>query len=70
MYGNLSRALDDKNIAQRVVASLIGCSERTVTNKINGTTDFTISEAFMIHRNLLPEFNVDYLFKTTDDQAS
>ena len=43
-----------------------GCSEKTVTNKISGRTDFTISEALKIHRNLLPEFDMDYIFFATD----
>ena len=70
MYGNLCTELKRKNIAQKVVADLIGCTERTVTNKINGSTDFTISEAFAIRKNLLPEFDMDYIFKTTTDTRS
>ena len=65
MYGNLCNALRSKNVAQKAVSELIGCTERTLTNKINGTTDFTITEAFAIHKNLLPEFDIDYIFKVT-----
>lgn len=70
MYGNLSSELQRKNIAQKVIADLIGCSEKTVTNKISGRTDFTISEALKIHRNLLPEFDMDYIFRTADDSRT
>lgn len=65
MYGNLSNELNRKNITRRVVAELINCTEKTVDNKIKGQTDFTISEAFEIHRNLLPEFDIDFLFSRT-----
>lgn len=65
MYGNLCNELKRKNITHRVVADLIKCTERTVSNKISGDTDFTVSEAFTIRKNLLPEFNMDYLFSRT-----
>lgn len=69
MYGNLCIELRKKNIAQKAVSELIGCTERTMTNKLNGTTDFTISEAFLIHKNLLPEFSMDYIFEVTSAPA-
>ena len=70
MYGNLSTELKRKNITQKVVADLIKSTEKTANNKILGKTDFTISEAFSIHKNLLPEFDIDYLFTRTDDHRS
>ena len=65
MYGNLSTELKRKNIASKVVAGLLDCTEKTANNKICGVTDFTITEAFAIHKNLLPEFDIDYLFTRT-----
>lgn len=65
MYGNLCNELKRKNITQKVVADLIKCTEKSVNNKIHGKTDFTIAEAFAIHRNLLPEFDIDFLFSRT-----
>lgn len=65
MYGNLRNELKRKNIAQKVVADLISCTEKSVNNKICGKTDFTIREAFVIHKNLLPEFDMDYIFTDT-----
>ena len=70
MYGNLSTELRRKNITQKVVADLIKSTEKTANNKILGKTDFTISEAFLIHRNLLPEFDIDYIFTVTDDRTA
>lgn len=70
MYGNLSNELKRKNITQKVVADLIKCTEKTANNKILGKTDFTISEAFAIHKNLLPEFDMDYIFFATDSHSA
>lgn len=62
MYENLRLELARKNITQEAVAKLIGCTEKTLRNKLNGTTDFTVSEAMLINDNILPEFGFGYLF--------
>jgi plasmid maintenance system antidote protein VapI len=58
-----------KNITNKAVAELIGAAEKTVVNKLNGTSEFTISEAIAININLLPEFNLSYLCSPTDHSA-
>lgn len=62
MYKNLENELRRKNISNAAVASLLQCTEKTFYNKLHGNTEFYLSEGFLIHRNLLPEFNIDYLF--------
>lgn len=69
MLANLNRELRRKNISQRTVAKMLDVSEKTIVNKMNGTTEFTVGEAFMIHREILPEFTMDYLFAETDQSA-
>ena len=70
MLANLSHELRRKNITQNVVARMIGVSDKTLTNKLNGTTEFTINEAVTIRNNLLPEFTMDYLFATDDEKGA
>lgn len=65
MYDNLVTELRRKNITNKAVAELIGTSEKTVFNKINGVTEFTVPEAMAIRNNLLPEFRIGYLFTRT-----
>jgi len=62
MFPNLSNELKDKGITLKAVAILIGCTEKTLQNKMNGITEFTLSEALLINENLLPEFRLQYLF--------
>lgn len=62
MYEILEAELRKKNISNAAVASLLNCSEKTFYNKLHGNTEFTLTEGFLIHRNLLPEYNIDYLF--------
>lgn len=68
MLTNLSNELQHKNVTRRAVAKMLGLSEKSIVNKMNGTSEFTIGEALMIRREILPEFTFDYLF--TDDQSA
>lgn len=65
MYNNLMHELRKKNITNKAVAELIGITEKTLFNKVNGVTEFTLTEAMAINDNLLPEFKLDYLFTRT-----
>ena len=65
MYHNLVHELKKKNITNKAVAELIGTTEKTFFNKVNGASEFTLTEAMSINDNLLPEFRLDYLFTRT-----
>jgi len=66
MKANLRAALDKKGITNRAVCELLGISDKTLYNKISGATDFTIAEALLISKNLLPEYTMEYLFTPAD----
>lgn len=59
---NLENALNQKGIAKTVVMNLLNISRSTLDNKLAGRTEFTIDEAFKIKENLLPEYDIEYLF--------
>lgn len=65
MLENLNSALQRKNVTQDAVAKTLGISRKTLTNKLNGSTSFTIDEAFSVQHNFLPEYTMDYLFRET-----
>ena len=44
------------------VQALLGCSPKTVQNKLNGETDFSVSEAFKIRDAFFPGLRMEYLF--------
>ncbi len=46
------------------LSSKIGVSEKTLRNKINGDTDFTLPEAQAIRRLLESDLTLDELFET------
>lgn len=63
---NVRVALSQKNISMKALAQFLGVSEKTIQNKIQGDTDFTFPEAKRIKKELLPEYDYDYLFATDD----
>lgn len=62
MYPNLMKELGRKHISNKAMAAIIGCSEKSVYNKVTGETDFTWKEIRAIKNDLLPEFELSYLF--------
>ena len=65
MFANLAKELKNKGITYRAIAGLIGCSEKTIQNKMSGVTDFTLNEVLLINENMFPEYELKYLFKRT-----
>lgn len=66
MLNNLRAAMAAKKISVVAMAKLIGTTEKTVNNKINSVSEFTISEALLIKENLFAEYELSYLFASTE----
>lgn len=64
MLQNLRNALDTKGITLTAYAAVLGVSQKTLWNKINEEIPFTYPEVKTTMRELLPEYNSDYLFKS------
>lgn len=69
MFINLKSTLQQKRISIKQYAEFLGVTEKTVQNKINGSTDFTYPEFKKTCTLLLPEYNPDYLFATEADPS-
>lgn len=67
----LKQALDSRGITQKSCAELLGITEKTLYNKMTGSTEFTYSEVKRL-RAFLPEYNIDYLLsdERADDQGA
>ena len=63
MFPNLAAELKRKGITYKAVAGLLHCTEKTFQNKMSGASEFTLSDVLLINENLLPEFELRYLFK-------
>lgn len=66
---NLKAEMTRYGVTVHDIQQVLGCAEKTARNKINGNTEFTISEAFKLKRNLFPSLELDYLFATEDKTA-
>ena len=65
MYENLKMLLAAKDISYQVLARLLGVHPDTITNKINGESEFTYGQAELIQDTLFPEYNIRYIFRRT-----
>ncbi len=69
MYKNLEAVLRTKNISNKQFADILGISEKSVTNKISGRTDFTLPE-FQKTCILLKEYDSNWLFEEVKAAAN
>lgn len=68
MYKNLIEILRKKGITKRVYAEYLGITEKSVWNKLQGKTEFTLGEAQKTC-SLLPEYKLDYIFAQEEQAA-
>ncbi len=68
MFNNLRTALFHKGISMKQYAEFLGVGEKTVQNKMKGTTDFTYQEFRKTCTLLFPEYNADYLFAECSEE--
>lgn len=62
MYENLKMLLAAKGITIEVLAKLLKVHRDTITNKLNGESEFTYGQAELIHETLFPEYSIRYVF--------
>lgn len=72
---NLYMALMEKGIkpeqSAKALSDVLHRNERTIRNKLNGTSDFTISEAVTINSKLFDnKYEIGYLFQRDNQKAS
>ncbi len=61
MYINLKRLLNERNISIKNYGAILGISEKTAQNKLNGVTAFTLPEVNKT-LELFPEYTLKHLF--------
>ncbi len=63
---NLKKEMAGKDISIEEMAQFLQLHRNTVANKIDGSSKFTIDEAFKVHDKFFPEVGLAYLFKESD----
>lgn len=62
MYQNLRTEMARAHVAKSEVARAMGKSPKSLWNRLNGQSPFTIPEAFAIRDRFFPGMSLDYLF--------
>ena len=68
VFSNLSAELARHSIKNSDFAKLLGITPRTLTNKLNGVTEFTLSEIKKAAK-VFPNVSIDYLFEENTKTA-
>ena len=69
MYLRLRYEITRKGFTIEQFAKVIGVSEKTLRNKINGATDFTWMECLMIREKLGTDIQLEELFQKEGESA-
>lgn len=68
IFCNLNAELARHDIKNVEFANLLGITPKTLNNKLNGKTEFTLSE-IKATAKLFPNVSIDYLFEEADRTA-
>ncbi|MGL4571826.1 MAG: helix-turn-helix domain-containing protein [Clostridium sp.] len=63
MYRELLGNLAKKGMSKKELAEIVGITEKTLFNKLNGKSDFTWSEVKRIRKVVAPEVSLEKLFE-------
>lgn len=66
---NLKAEMARTGVSKKDIEILLGCSMKTVDNKLDEITEFTVPEAFKIRDTFFPNQRMEYLFKTDKQSA-
>lgn len=64
---NLSAEMARYGVRNVDIQNLLSCTDKTVKNKIDGVTEFSVAEALKIRDTFFPGLRVEYLFATADE---
>lgn len=64
---NLSAEMARYGVSNMDIQALLGCSQKTVTNKLSDNTAFSVGEAIKIRDTFFPGLRIEYLFARADE---
>lgn len=67
MLSNLEDVRKRKKVTLVDMADLLGVRYQTISDKIDGKSDFKFSEALIIQENFFPEYEIKYLFSKKNE---
>ena len=67
---NLSAEMARFGVKNADIRALLDCTDKTVANKMDGVTKFSVDEAFKIRDTFFPGLRIEYLFAADTTTAN
>lgn len=67
-YMNLKEKMAGRNVKIEDIALLLGIHRNSASNKVNGTSSFSIDESIKVRNAFFPDMDLDYLFSTEQSE--
>ena len=68
-YKNLKAEMGRDDVTIESISELLQIHRNSVANKLNGKTTFSIEEAKAIKTAFFPDYTLDYLFDTENQES-
>lgn len=65
-YKNLKAEMGRSDVSIETLSKALGIHRNSVSNKLNGTSSFSIEEAMLIRGKFFPNMEYKYLFATDE----
>lgn len=66
MYSNLRGEMTRHGVRLSMVQNLLGVTEKTARDRVNGKSDFSVTEALKVRDAFFPGMTIGYLFAHAD----
>ncbi len=66
-YGNLKAEMGRRDVTIESIAKLLQIHRNSASNKVNGSSSFTIEEASIIKSAFFPNLELEFLFEKEDE---
>lgn len=70
MLKNFNNIRKEKKVSLVDLADLLEVRYQTVSDKINGVSDFKFGEALLIKNKYFPEYDIEYLFEKEKERQT
>lgn len=67
---NLLAEMARYKVSKADIREVLSCSDKTVWNKLNGITEFSVDEATKIRDTFFPSMKIEYLFARADNESA
>lgn len=67
---NLAAEMARFGVSAADFQAVLGCTDKTVRNKMSGATEFSVGEALKIRDTFFPGMRIEYLFAQQDNRKA